>query len=366
MKVYSENIHLFLLKCEQQLKHIIANETNLVLRRSRFEYNRYTYPIHIVIFEGENKLGFFDPHTYQIGLNINLMYMAKENVISDILRHELAHYICYLKYGNQIKAHGVEFKQTCLDYGWDKSISKAGLDIEQANNEKVGNLASEKLISKVKALLKLAQSENKHEAELATLKANELLLKHNLKYYALADNDKKIYSQNLITSKRKSAKLTCIYDILKHFMVRPVFIYGKDQVALEVSGTLANVELAEYVCTFLERELEAMWNETKSTTLKGTKAKNSFFHGIARGYGEKMQGLKKQMQPAQQNALVLIEKDLDHMMNKIYRRLSHTGSNASFDSNAYGAGKDAGKNLTINQAVKSSKTLGGLLNWSKS
>jgi len=364
MRVYSENIHLFTVKCENYLKKIIKNETKLTLRRSRFEFNNYTYPIHIVIFEKQNKLGYFDPHTYQIGLNLELIYTAKENVLKDILRHEFAHYLCFLMYPQTTKAHGPEFKEICDHYGWNDSISKASMSIEFANHEKVGNLQSEKLISKIKALLNLASSENEHEAELATLKANQLLLKHNISHYDFQANDKKTYTHTILTSKRKNAKLSCIYDILKHFMVRPIFIHGRGEIALEVSGSFESIELAEYVGHFLDRQLEQMWKEAKSEKLKGQKAKNSFFHGIAFGYDHKMQNIKDELKPMEQTALINIEKDLDQLMNKIYRRLSHSASSASFDSNAFQKGKESGKNLTINKSVKNTNQ-SRLLAWRK-
>ena len=363
MKVFSENIHLFTHKCEQFLKDIINQETTLKLRRSRFEFNSYTYPLHIVIFQNQTKLGYFDPHTYQIGLNQDLMYSTKESVLKDILRHEFAHYLCFLMYPNATEAHGNEFKSICESFGWDRSISKASLNIELANNEKIGQLASEKLINKIKNLLKLADSDNVHEAELATLKANQLLLKHNLQYYDLESSDKRTYTKTLITSKRKNAKLSCIYDIIKHFMVRPVLIYGQGQVALEATGSLESIELADYVTAFLDRELEVMWKKNKSPRLKGLKAKNSFFHGVAKGYHQKAQSIKDDLKVEEKNALVIIEKDLDEMMNKIYRRISHTSSRSSFDSNAYDSGVSAGKNLNINKSVKSKNNTTSLLSW---
>lgn len=363
MKVFSENIHLFTHKCEQFLKDIIQQETSIKLRRSRFEFNRYTYPIHIVIFQNQTKLGYFDPHTYQIGLNQYLMYSVKESVLKDILRHEFAHYLCFLMYPNLNEPHGKEFRSVCESFGWDRSISKASLNIELAGAEKMGQLASEKLISKIKNLLKLADSDNVHEAELATLKANQLLLKHNLQFYDLESTDKKTYTKTLITAKRKNAKLSCIYDIIKHFMVRPVLIYGQGQVALEATGSLESIELADYVASFLDRELEVMWEKNKTPKLKGLKAKNSFFHGVAKGYNQKAQKIKDDLKTEEQHALVVIEKDLDLMMNKIYRRISHTSSKSSYDANAFNSGVSAGKNLNINKSVKSNKKTTSLLSW---
>jgi hypothetical protein len=363
MKIYSEAIHLFTQRCEKYLKEIIQNETSIKLNRSRFEINKYTYPLHIVAFTNMNKIGYFDPHTYQIGINQNLMLEAKTTVIKDILRHEFAHYLTYIKYPEASKAHGEEFKSVCSAYAWDQSISKAHINIDSANNLIEGDLKSEKIITKIKALLKLAQSDNVHEAQLATLKANQLLIKHNIENLDSENTNQTIYVQTVLSVKRKNAKLNAIYDILKHFLVKPILIYGKNQVALEVSGDKSNIELAEYVASFLDNELEFLW-KNRDSELKGLKAKNSFFSGIAKGYDEKMQELKGNLQTHEQKALVRIDENLTVNLNTIYKRLSFVSSNRSIDKNAYGQGKKAGKSLTINNVIKN-KTKSLLLNWRK-
>ena len=361
MKVYSETIHLFTRKCEKYLKEIITNETDILLKRSRFQINKYTYPLHIVAFVHQSKLGYFDPLTFQIGINQNLMFLAKESVIKDILRHEFAHYLNSILNPNATHHHGIEFKSICEKFNWSKSISKASMNITLANESIQGELHTEKLIRKVKALLKLAESDNPNEAQLATLKANQLLIKHNIKSLNSNIDDSKIYAKALISFKRKNAKLNCIYEILKHFLVKPVIVYGSGKVTLEVSGDKANIELAEYVADFMDKELDHLW-KNNNQGLKGLKAKNSFIMGIAKGYDEKMHNLKKDFSKDEQKSLIVLNNNLDKKLNLIYQRLSHVGSNRSIDSNAYESGKKAGKNLTINSALKN-KTKKLLLNW---
>lgn len=353
MLIYSETSFAFIQKCERMIKEIIENETDFQLRRTRFEYKSHLYPIHIVIFIGENKLGYFDPNTYQIGINQALIYHAKDKVLKDILRHEFAHYITYLFYGNVI-AHGDEFKHVCNLFNFPSNVSSASVDINLANNFE-GDLRSEKIINKVKNLLKLAQSSNQHEAQLATLKANQLLLKHNLEYFQTETSEQPLYVHKVMISKRKNAKMIAIYDILKHFMVRPILSYGKNQVALEVTGNKTNIELAQYIAGFLEEELDRLWIAyQKEYKLKGLRAKNSFFSGIAKGHNAKMQFTQKQYSKHEQNALIVLNNKLDQDVRKIYRRLSSTQSSSGICKDAYGLGHKAGKNLTINKGLKQS------------
>ncbi|MBD66555.1 MAG: hypothetical protein CME62_15190 [Halobacteriovoraceae bacterium] len=362
MKIFSENFFIHAQKCEGFLKEILQTECGFNVRRSRFEYRSYTYPIHIVFFEGTQKLGYFDPHTYQIGLHSDLIYSTKDEVLKNILRHELAHYLQFIASGSVALPHGEEFLNICRQYKWGEAVEKASLDIQLANDKLEGNLELEKMMKKVKALLSLAASDNEHEAQLATIKANELILKYNLKHFE--SGNKNIYSHTLLVAKRKNAKLTCIYDILKHFMVKPILIYGKRQVALEVSGTKDSIELAEYVAHFLDEELEKLFKARAD--LKGTRAKNSFFYGIAKGYEEKVIGIQDSLNKDQKMALVRAQTHLNSQLHLIYRRVAQTTSSARTDEAAYSSGKKAGKNLTIQSVLKKSNSKSKFLPWGRS
>ncbi|MBT4792907.1 MAG: DUF2786 domain-containing protein [Halobacteriovoraceae bacterium] len=358
MKIYSEAIKSFTLRCENYLKMIMSEETELELRRTRFEYNKYTYPLSVIIFIDSQKLGYFDPTTYQIGLHASLMYQAKEHVIKNILRHELAHYLCWLKYGLDGPPHGENFKDICKKYHWDQKVDKASIDIKLAN-EFEGDLASEKIISKVKALFKLAESDNEHEARLATIKANQLLIKHNLEKINLHHHDI-LYSQEVYSSKRKNAKTNAFYSILMHFFVKPVIVHSTNKTSLEVFGTKENIELAQYITHFLERNFEQLWKD--QDLLKGLKAKNSFFLGIAKGYEEKMLNVKKDFSQSAQTSLLVLSNQLATQVEKFCMRLSYSRSQNQFDKNAFQSGKEKGHKLNINPALKN-KTKTHLLFW---
>lgn len=350
MKVFSQNIHLFAKRCESYLKKVLTQEVGATVGRTRFTLNNISSPLRVVIFESKNSIGYFDPHTFQIGLNKKLMFGTKEQTLKDILRHELAHYLCFLKFKTDFAPHGPEFKNVCLHYGWDKSVSKAHIDLDLTDEAVEGDLKAEKLKTKFQALLKLSSSDNIHEAELATMKANQMLLKYNIELNQV--DEELIYTDTLLTFKKKSAKLIAIYDIISTFMVKPILIYGHKQVALEACGSKTNIELAQYIANFLDQELEKLWNKNKSPKLKGMRAKNSFFKGIAAGYLEKNDQTLKALDPESKNALVHLNKKLEINMNLIYNKTSSSASQSSVDHAALAKGRAAGKNLSINQAIK--------------
>ena len=305
MIIYDSTTLAFIRKTEEMCRQILT-EIGLEVRRNRFVVKGFLYPIHVVVFEGK-EWGHFNWPYFQVGLNRRLISEAKDSVVRDILKHELAHYLTNIYYGD-VNPHGAEFKETCRQYGFPSDVASATMNLHSSNLAKVGDLNSEKILERVKKLLQLAQSSNAHEAELATMKANEILLRHNLQF-AASDHDA-LYMDRLLVRKRKDAKLSAIYDILRHFIVRPVMSMGKNTCCLEVTGTLTNVKLARYVAEFLDQELDHLFKEAQlKFGLQGLRAKNSFFLGVAQGYDQKMKESKKSFSEVDRKARSTSEND---------------------------------------------------------
>lgn len=353
MIIYDQTSIAFIQRTEELLREILSS-LGFVVRTKRFVVRNYTYPINVVVFEGGSNLGYFNASYYQIALNRKLIYLAKDAVLRDILKHELAHYLTYLEHG-LVQAHGPEFKETCRKYGFPSEIAEATINLENANLSKEGDINSERILEKVKKLLQLAQSSNSHEAELATIKANALLLRYNLDFVNLKNNDEPIYLERVLLQKRKDAKISAICNMLAHFIVTPIISFGKNACCLEVSGPLTNVKLAIYVAGFLDKEFDHLWEMAKTQNgLQGLRAKNSFFLGIAKGFEEKMKATKSSFSTVDQKSIMVVEKDLSLRTKMIYRSLSTSRSGNSIDSGASALGMQKGRNLTIHKGVESS------------
>lgn len=351
MRVYSSTLNAFTSRLKTETKEILKNEMGFSVKRSRFLFNGYLYPFSIVAFESPDKLGYFNHDNFQIGINKNLVYLAKPEVIKNILRHELAHMVVHINHGNDIQAHGVDFRNTCKQYGWGEDVYKAYADLQKENSL---NSAPEfeKILSKVKKLLKLAQSANAHEATLATAKANELLMKYNLEH--ITDNDseeEEVCVKSIYESKRSNVQMSALYEILEHFYVQPVFNRGQKKAYLEVIGTRTNVEMADYIAKFLVNEFQRLY---KRSGLKGAAAKNSFIRGIAEGFSEKIKTQKDQS-PALKQELIRLDKVLKSQVSMVYSRMGSSSSSASKnDLQARAMGKAAGASLSINKGVSPS------------
>jgi len=360
MFLYSNTIKAFIARVREDVRDIVNNEMNLKMDRSRVLYKNVLYPLNIVVFEDNSRLGYFDSRTYELGLSKKLMFQAKDKVLKNIIRHELAHFIAYILHGSHVM-HGDEFKNICRSYNWDTEVERAYGNVVLENDKIEGDLKTEKLLERLKKLLALTSSDNPHERELATLKANQLLLEHNLDMTRQTHaEDETVYVKRVLEASRKQTKHVAIYEILKTFFVSPVFNHGRGIFYLEVIGDKTSVELAEYVAHFLDLELENMWKDASKNnpTFKGLAAKNSFFRGVSKGYIEKIESQKKKS--AQSFELALIEKNLAAQMKTVYSRIGHSSMSAgSHHHGANAAGIESGRNLSIKPGVsnKSGKTL---------
>lgn len=332
--LYSDAIFAFLKKNQQLAKQILLEEMKIQVGRTRFFIKNTSYPLHFVTFEHPSKLGYFQADLYEIGVNKSFLFENEEK-LKNLLRHELAHYITFIEYGPHVPHHGKEFQKICKRYGWDTQISRAVIKVE-------AHAQTERILEKVHKLFSLANSPHPEEAQAATLKAKELLLKYNLKIDPKSDEMRLV---RILPSKRNSSKIQAIASILRTFFVYPVFNRGKGRVYLEIVGSKVNVEVAEYIAYFLEKKFDDIWKEAKklNPVLRGTASKNTFFRGLAEGYLQKSS-------PSSQ-ALIRIENQLIQSAQKIYPHLVHSKRSLQHHEIAAKIGREKGKNLIIQHGI---------------
>lgn len=345
--LFSDDILAFIKKVKTYVRHILSNEMALCLKRERFSYGKYSYPLHIVVFEHPNKLGYFSSSFYEIGINKALMFVRDEKILLNVIRHEIAHYLTFIEYGDSVDAHGKEFRGICDKYNWGKDVYLSSVTFSKDDllKEKKTN---ERILRKIEKLLALSSSSSINESTQAALKANELLLKHNVD--AISNNEDFVLKR-ILSTKRSTIKLQAISDILRSFFVYPVLNHSKKGIYLEISGKMINVEIAEYVGYFLNNKMEELWDKTKKEKkLKGLTAKNSFFRGLAKGYLDKISICNTQN--GNTRKILVIEKQLETQVKLIYPKLKNSKASYKHHELANQAGKIAGNNLQIQKGIK--------------
>lgn len=359
MFIYSEKIFVFLNDLKIMIKEVLAREVGLRVSRDRF-YNQAgtcSYPIQVVIYNNKKMLGYFDCEFYELGFHVGLMHAPRHQLLN-IVRHEVAHYLAFIKYGKGILPHATEFKTICREMGWDAEVSCATIALECENE-----IPASHILRKIEKLMALSTSSNQNEAEQALIKSQQLLLKHNLESKDISGhNEKPFVVKRILKQKRENSKMRAIGQILKTFFVDTVYTRGGDYIYLEILGESVNVEIADYVATVLELELDRLWEHAqREVKLKGVVAKNSFFLGIARGYCNKVKSLMRTHSSDTSQSLMVIEKQLVDMRDRIYQRLTSRKSYSSHCASSAAFGEMMGKQLNINPALKSSAVQSNLL-----
>lgn len=360
MKIYSESTQTFLKKIHILAREIIQNEVGLNYSNKRILFNNTYFPINFVCFESSKMLGYYDPIIYQIGINKSLMIQINEDILKNILRHEIAHFLCYLYFKNDFKDHGVEFREIFKRYNWDQDFSKSKVMIDNIVPLKE---KEKSLLEKVDKLLRLSESTNIHEANLALKKANELITLHNLEFLKERNeqgNYDETYVEQIFFFTKKNALHDGIYHVLENLNVYPVFNQGKGGGYLEVIGPKLNVTLATYIAHHLEKSIEQIWQMTKSEnhSLKGIAAKNSFISSFCK---EVCDNLKKEKivhnkhstnHTENSNSLILSSKELSLHVERVYPRLRKSHSKASLkDPLASKLGSEQGKSFKIKKGL---------------
>lgn len=333
--IYSDVIFSFLKKVKSLVQRILVTEMQIVTRSKGFIFNDIFYPLNFVTFEHPSTLGYFQKDFFEIGIN-KVFVFENEEILLDVLRHELAHYVTFIEYGPNVSLHGTAFRATCKRYKWKSTISRATLNIEKmAHNEK--------LLKRVQKLLALGSSHNPHEAEVAIIKARQLLVKYNLD---LKESNETTYLSRIFPQKRNSAKLRAISSIVSTFFVHSIFNYGNGVMYLELLGEKTNIEIAEYVAHFLNQKFDMLWEQTKKehAYLKGLASKNSFFRGLAQGYLH-----KTRMHSSA--ALIKIEQQLIQSVQRIYPKLCTMKCAFKHNEIATRLGHKNGVNLNVYSGI---------------
>lgn len=344
MIIYSKKIIQFVHEIKQTINAILSKELHLQVGRSRFLKGNASYPINVVIYNNKKMLGYFDSNFYELGFHESLIQSSKQQ-LHNIIRHELAHYLTFIAHGDTIQPHGPEFRTFCQKLGWGEEVYRATACLEDGPPL----IEESTVLRKVQKLMALATSSNKNEAEQAMIKSQALLLKHNLEY---REAEEKVFLKRIMKQKRENAKMRSIGKILETFFVSIVFSRGKEFTYLEILGDAINVEIAEYVASVLERELENLWNQAqRQANLKGTIAKNSFFLGLAKGYCNKIQALKREYNREVTSALMVIEQKLIDARAMAYSHLSSTRRHGTHCQESSALGEQMGGQLNINPGL---------------
>ena len=250
--------------------------------------------------------------------------------------------------------HGRAFREACARIGVDARASgvpdatAADVDPEQA-----------RVLERVRRLLALADSPNRHEAEAAMAAAQRLMLRHNLDAGRRPEGADEYRFVHLGTPSGRIAEHERLVAVIlgKHFFVEAIWVpvyraaEGKRGSQLEICGSPDNVAIAEYVHGYLVQTAERLWREHRSArAIRGNRDRRTYLAGVMVGFADK---LAKQETAHRGEGLVWVpDADLPRYLRRRHPHVRHVRHAGPRRTDAWAHGRQAGRDIVLHRPVE--------------
>jgi len=317
----------------------------------------------ILLSQSRTELGRWDADARRLRISAAHVERDPWLQVMETLRHEMAHqYVDEVLGARDEKAHGPAFRRAC-------ERLRCGLGTGGSGEPAASDAAEDQVRRRLKKVLSLTASPNENEAEAAVKKARRLLLKYNIDVVQL-DQERSFSHRYLgaIKGRRASYELWLVQILQEFFFVETIWVESyrtlEDRAGtiLQVCGTPANLEMAEYVHAYLTRLLERLWQDYKKAQgLQGNRERQRYYAGVLEGFYHKLQ---------EQERTIRAEKALvwkgDGKLQEYYRylnpRVQTSYGQGVTASAAYRDGLEDGRKVTIQRPVAASREgFGGYL-----
>lgn len=291
------------------------------------------------------RLGSWTRRTRTIALGRGLVEGQPWPVVVEVLKHEMAHqYVDEVLRVTDETAHGRAFRKVCADIGADPRA--AGTPVAEVEDAAV---------RKVRKLLALAQSGNRHEAEAAAKAAHKWMRKHNIDVLG----DPTTFGVRVVgrAAWRHQAWEKALAGLIaQHFFVHAVWVpawlgdkWGKQ---LELSGRPENLDLAEHVHALVSEVADRSWRAHKRRRGSKGRERGRYLAGVVMGFGEQLAG---EAAALEETGLVWVgDPHLDEFLGRRYPRLrAGRGVRVRGDA-AWQSGREAGRKLVLNKPIPGS------------
>ncbi|APS00907.1 hypothetical protein BCY86_05445 [Pajaroellobacter abortibovis] len=273
----------------------------------------------------------------------------------EVLKHEMAHqYVEEILKVRREPPHGPTFQKICHERGIDANAAGSPA-VPPPPSE---HTPSKKLHERILHLLALAKSPNPHEAEAAAVAAQRLMLKYNIT--VLQSGQALSYSfRQLGQPKRRVFENERLLSLIltKHFFVEAIWVpvylphLAKRATVLEIMGTHENLELAEYIHTFLTYTSEQLWKQQKRQC-PGIHSgqRQTFLAGVMNGFLDKLSSSSNR-----KHSLELVQvknQELTSFSQRRYPAVERVRYKGQTHNEVYAQGKDVGSRIVLFRAIQ--------------
>jgi Protein of unknown function (DUF2786)/SprT-like family len=290
--------------------------------------------------------------------------------VVETLKHEMAHqYVSEVMHLDALtQPHGPAFQQACRLLACDSAArGGGGVPLFRPGGAGASATADDTRLARIQKLLALADNNpDEHEARAAFARASDLMLKYNLDAVSHGPPGPRDYTHRVLgqTSGRVAHHRYLVASLLQEFyFVQCIWVdsyaahRGVAGHVLEVLGTRANVDMAEYVHDSLLRQSEALWLAYKREhQIKDRRAKRQYLDGLLNGFRRQLR--RTQQQSAERGLVWVGDPALDEVVKARYPRTTRSSIGAADGSAARAAGVAAGERLRLHRPVTGGSTGG--------
>jgi len=309
----------------------------------------------VMLVDSSARLGLWHGGQRVIEISRKLLLEHSWGVLVEVLKHEMAHqYVQEVLGQPDDSMHGATFRRVCEERGIDASAA----GVPRANESAEANGVDQHLLSRIAKLLALAESSNEHEAQAAMSAAQRLMLKYNIDLAVSGRVPPHAFKHLGEPTGRVSEAQRILAGILgDHFFVQTIWVpvwrprEGKRGSVLEICGSRANLELAEYVHSFLNVTAERLFKEYRRTSAGRGAKRLTFIAGVMAGFRDR---LERERKKSKAEGLVWVgDAALDDFFRKRHPRIRWTRYAVGHGSEAYARGREAGAKIVLHRGISS-------------
>ena len=350
------------LACEwETARHLLDPDYGRRLRRPLF-----------TLSDGRSRWGSWSADRREICLSRHLVFNHAWDAVREVLFHEMAHQLADEVCGAGGETpHGPLFHAACAQLGANPCAS-GSFPLLTERLDCTATAAPDRQLERIRKLLALAGSANRHEAEAAMLKAHELSARHNAELVARAQ-PREVMSvfvgrpalRHSRVQYRLAGLLSDFYFVLPIWV--PAYAMERSRMGrvLEISGTPRNIRTAAYVHAFMQRVIGEEWQRFVRGQAGRQGRASDFGVGVIEGFRARIES-GRSFRPSTGSAASALVPLKDPVLESYFkRRYPHTArvarTAARVDRRTLNAGRDVGRRLVLSQPVAEIGAPGGLL-----
>ena len=318
----------------------------------------------------KDRWGTWHKEKREISLSRDLVFHHSWCAVREVLLHEMAHQLADEVLGACAEPpHGPKFQEACRELRANPRASGQYPTLDQRLSREWTD-GKDKILSRVKKLMALAESPNRYEAEAAMTKAHGLIAKYNIDLLHRGLRQEYVSVFVGPAALRHPLEDYCLANLLQDFYFVqgiwvPAYVVEKGKMGrvLEISGTFNNIRWASYVHDFVRHFIRTQWNKYNRRRGLSRARQTDFATGIIEGFRSKLESLGKEEERTSTHALMKRE-DPDLKIYLAFRYPHTARISTGFgrkDPVVRKDGKQIGKNLVIAKGIETPKGKRGLL-----